>query len=305
MTQDAQKQYWLEQAQAMLPLLNMPEATVSWLSFTHHPVFRVKHQHKHYILRLGTNRSHSPELKVLNQLSAIGLSAPQVLNQIESKVSGTIFNELQGESRSNNTITTDDMRHIGQYLAKLHNTDLDTDGLRRLDWDGLFGDTGVYYPGDDNMQVFTDEQLNIIVRVTEKVRVSMDVLLGDTGLIHGDFLLKNLLFDGNTLHALDWEYAGWGYYLYDLTPVLWQLKPSSRYTELEAALWDSYTKNRPDAMPYLNHLETMIAGRQVASMRWVAANQDNPYVQGKVVQILRQRTDELAQFLETGVLIRQ
>lgn len=304
--QDGLKTRLMNYALEMLDHMKMSDATVSFLSFTHNAVFSVQYESERYILKVNLNNTrHVQEVALLRQLDEKGILAPQVVHQIQTYATALLTKELRGESRTNDSITDDDMRRIGQYLATLHNADLETDGLHHLDWEGLFGDTGVYYPGDDNMQVFTDEQLATIARVTEQVSISMDALAHDTGLIHGDFLLKNLLFDGDTLHALDWEYAGWGYYLYDLTPVLWQLKPSTRYADLEAALWDSYITHRPEAEQYFTHLEAMIAGRQVASIRWVAANQDNPYMQGKVEQILQQRTDELSQFLETSVLTRQ
>ena len=118
-------------------------------------------------------------------------------------------------------------------------------------------------------------------------------------------MLKNILFHENEVRALDFEYCGWGYYLYDLTPILWQLKPQARYPQLEQALWDGYTDIRPISKRHRELLETFIAGRQVASMRWIAANQQNPYVAGKVESILTKRTAELAAFLETGELKRE
>ena len=118
-------------------------------------------------------------------------------------------------------------------------------------------------------------------------------------------LLKNILFHEGEVRALDFEYCGWGYYLYDLTPLLWQLKPQNRYPQLEQALWDGYTSIRPLTQRHRELLETFIAGRQVASMRWIAANRQNPHVVGKVEAILTQRTAELQAFLETGKLNRR
>jgi Ser/Thr protein kinase RdoA (MazF antagonist) len=82
------------------------------------------------------------------------------------------------------------------------------------------------------------------------------------------------------------------------------LKPLSNYKELEEALWQGYTSKRPLTNRHRELLEIFIAARQVASMRWVAANQHNPAYQGKVEAILQQRTAELAGFLETGILNR-
>ena len=157
------------------------------------------------------------------------------------------------------------------------------------------------------MKVFTDKQISVMDTVAEKVKSAMDELGtvdNEFGLIHGDLLLKNILFHEGDVRALDFEYCGWGYYLYDLTPILWQLKPQDRYPSLEQALWDGYTSVRPLSERHRELLETFIAARQVASMRWVAANRHNPAYVDKVEGIMQQRTAELQEFLETGELNR-
>src|SRR5690606_19497410 len=116
----------------------------------------------------------------------------------------------------------------------------------------------------ENMTVFTNEQFTVMNSITEKVKVAMDTLgqaKDEFGLIHGDFLLKNILFHNNEVRALDFEYCGWGYYLYDLTPILWQLKPQARYPQLEQALWDGYSSVRALTQQHRDLLETFIAGR--------------------------------------------
>ncbi|MBK8136896.1 MAG: hypothetical protein IPK52_13880 [Chloroflexi bacterium] len=49
-------------------------------------------------------------------------------------------------------------------------------------------------------------------------------------------------------------------------------------------------------------LETLVAGRFVASCRWVAAHREHPAYRGKVESILAERAARLAGFLETGAL---
>ncbi|MCA9912607.1 MAG: phosphotransferase, partial [Anaerolineae bacterium] len=162
-------------------------------------------------------------------------------------------------------------------------------------------------PGDENMGIFTGAQLLTMQEVAGKVHAAMQNLgrgEEEFGIIHADLLLHNILFHEGEARGLDWEYSGWGYFLYDLTPLLWQMKPLPNYAEIQAALWDGYTSIRPLTEEHRNLLETLIAGRQVASMRWVAANQRNPHYAGKVERILAQRTAELRNFLDTGTLNR-
>lgn len=304
----------------------LTDATIEWLSFTHNAVFDVSHNNLAYVLKMVSTKApqaHNPvarEYRLLSRLSELGDSIPRIVRQddespyvahsADSIVYAVLYHKYVGSSPTNETITPAIMRKLGTWLGHFHNTQPDLTGLPliHLDWDGLFADTGIYYPGDENMGVFTPEQHTIIAAVTERVRLAMQAIgqaEAQFGLIHGDLLLKNILLDDDSnLRILDFEYCGRGYYLYDLTPSLWQLKPHPDYARFASALWDAYLQARPQAAPHHHWLETLIAARQVASMRWVAANQQNPYVVGKVEHILAQRTAELDDFLTSGILTR-
>ena len=313
MTIEEQKAWWFRQAEEALNSFGMDDATIDWLAYTHNAVFKLNHNNQIYILRLSLPENSSQiqaEQHLLTSLTRAGLAVSDVMDVIEHReFSGLLLSYLDGRSPEPTLVTVDEMRKIGQFLAQFHSVEIkETIERKSLDWDGLFSKTGIYYPGDENMTVFSDEQLSVMDAVAEKVKSAMDEFGqndAEFGLIHGDLLLKNILFHENEVRALDFEYCGWGYYLYDLTPILWQLKPQSRYPQVEQALWDGYSSIRPLTDRHRELLETFIAGRQVASMRWIAANQQNPYVAGKVESILSQRTAELSAFLETGELKRE
>lgn len=314
MTVEEQKAWWLEQAKILLTEYHMPDAEIKWLAYTHNAVFDVVHQRGHFVLRVH-DKSALPRLSsesmILMQLIAGQLGAPypkRVMGAPNILTIGLLLMHIEGTPRSSETVSLPEMQVIGQFLAKMHNIRFDAENRPTLDYNGLFGETGAYHLSEEAMLVFTDEQLTVMDAAAEKVKAAMDELgTGDNefGLIHGDLLLQNILFHEGEVRALDFEYCGWGYYLYDLTPLLWQLKPQAPYPELEQALWDGYTSIRPLTSRHRELLETLIAGRQVASMRWVAANRLKPAYQGKVEGIMVQRAAELQGFLETGILRRK
>ena len=313
MTIEEQKAWWLEQAKEALASFEMKDALIEWLAYTHNAVFQVEHNSKNLILRLSLPENSSQihaEGHLLETLSRAGLAVSQVIDIInQADFSGMLLSYLNGQSPEPTMVRVEEMFSVGQFLARFHGVEID-DAIQRksLDWDGLYSKLGIYYPGDENMTIFTDEQIRVMDAVAEKVKAAMDELGKNDveyGLIHGDLLLKNILFHENEVRALDFEYCGWGYYLYDLTPILWQLKPQAHYKQLEQAIWNGYSRIRPLTDHHHDLLETFIAGRQVASMRWIAANQQNPYVVGKVEGILSQRRAELSAFLETGELKRE
>lgn len=319
MTVDEQCAWWLEQAKQVLKSMDMPDAAVEWLAYTHNAVFVVQCQHEKFVLRMQQQKPNAHLIAEEEMLSFISRSVfkgrvphPKEIYQ-SAEIVALLTTFIDGDSVTAETVSDNEMFAIGSFLAELHDMPLSYEGkdkaLPHLDWLGLFGKEGIYYPGDANMKVFSDRQLQIINEVTQKVRFAMNAVnqSGMFGLIHGDLLLKNILFHEGEVRALDFEYCGWGYFLYDLTPLLWQLKPQARYPQLEQSLWDGYSKGRPwnDEDLHRELLETFIAGRQVASMRWIAANQRNPHVIGKVDAILEQRTAELSAFLDTGELKRE
>lgn len=300
------------------------DASVTLISFTHHAVFDVRSADRHYILHLYKDHVRREHLLTLAYwlrdfetatgytVARVAFDAGEPQLTTSSTPQAALYRYLAGETRTAETVSLDEMHALGRFLAAFHaysavSPPADASGFVTLDWDGLFGASGVYQPTPDALRVFSADQRAIMAQVTARVRASMDAIGRDRahfGIIHGDLLLKNVLFDAGRVHALDWEYCGWGYYLYDLTPVLWMLKPHARYAERADALLAGYTRTRPLADTVRPHLETLIAARQVASMRWVAANQHNPHLAGKVSAILDQRTAELRDFLQTGILRR-
>jgi Ser/Thr protein kinase RdoA (MazF antagonist) len=335
MTEEEQKAWWLERAKSALKQYNMADADLSWLAYTHNAVFAVKHNDVHFVLYLYRHAHVRWDrvaaifywMKRLHNEAHLDVPVPVITNENGSAfilalrdgtrsnmVNAVLVYRLEGDNRSGDTISEKEVYNLGQFLGKLHqfsvkaSRDPNPVDFTVLTYEGLFGETGIYYPGEEAMQVFTDKQLTVMDAVAEKVKAAMDELgTGETefGLIHGDLLLQNILFYEGEVRALDFEYCGWGYYLYDLTPLLWQLKPQARYPELEQALWDGYTSIRPLSSRHRELLERFIAGRQVASMRWVATNRHNPSYQGKVEGIMVQRAAELQGFLETGILTRK
>lgn len=317
-THTPQQAWWLEQAQIAIQRSIIPQATISWLAQTHNAVFLAEVGAKPHILTLQ-KRDDSALLRLISQkmlmqgIAQAGFALPLPLDLVlTEQVQGMLTQYITGDARKPDTLTPEDAYAVGDYLARLHTLcpDLGTAGALRpvLDADGLFSDEGIYDPGAENMGIFTGAQLLTMQEVAGKVRDAMQTLgrsKGEFGILHADLLLHNILFHEGEVRALDWEYSGWGYYLYDLTPLLWQMKPQPTYAEIQAALWDGYTNIRPLGEQHRELLETFIAGRHVASMRWVAANQQNPHYLGKVQGILAQRTAELRGFLDTGILQRE
>ena len=253
MSSEEQKDFLLRQAFGVLEqFFGVYDAKVEWIAYTHNAVFDVTipdHDY-HWVLRLGQPENTgniASEVEILRSLHNHGLLVPYPEEWLQdNSLSALLLTYVDGNSIDVKAVTNSEMQSIGQFLAKFHAIETPKSLNRpKLDYDGLFSKNGIYYPGDENLHVFSDEQITVMDAVAEKVKLAMDELGqsdDEYGLIHGDLLLKNILFYEGEVRALDFEYCGWGYYLYDLTPLLWQLKPQERYPQLEQALWDGYTR---------------------------------------------------------------
>lgn len=322
--------FWLNTARQILDVYALSDIQLAWLAHTHHVVLRVTAAPGDFILRLSRESVLSREalsgeiqwLKLIRQYTSLAVPHAVENNQGEAistyddadPIHAVLFRYLEGVSYPAEAFAPKQMQEVGVFLARLHELSSkhpdETAALRslrpRLDWEGLFGAGSVYDPGD-GASIFTAEQRNIFAQVGERIRSAMEDLAaspGAMGMIHADLLSKNILFRTGEVCALDFEYCGWGFYLYDLAPLLWQLRHRPGYAALEDAMWEGYTSARSLRVEERTLLETFIVARHLASCRWIAGNLDNPAVGPKARRILAERTREMQRFLLTGRLER-
>ncbi|GEM_PF-3081943 len=246
-------------------------------------------------------------LRTLTHNSLLTVPHPlKILNYGASEL--VIFAYVPGENRTLDMLTPRDAALAGAFLAQLHTKSRrlifrgPTDPS--LNAEGLLGPTS-RYASPDEAHLLSDADRNILATLKQRV-ADIETLIGPqdehTLLLHGDFLLQNIVFDGDTVGALDFEMCGWGTDLYDMATFLWQIKPSPRYDTLADAFWRGYTIWRE--LPPRDWLEIFIAARQGASVRWLIQNRHLPAYAERYESLIRQRLDEIAGFLETGMLKR-
>lgn len=332
-----QKALYYEIAAGILPQWGLSVESIAWLSYSTNAVFLVHSGDGEFVLRLNlserveeTNlRSELEWLCAIRQntnllaplpvsLSVDGVERMYAMSSHELLPSprivyGTLFERIAGEEKSATDLCTNDVYQIGCYLGRLHRDAqfYPPAGFDRprLDSEGLFGADSPYRSANER-HVLESAQREIFSAVAQQVRDVMTRLDSDAdsfGLIHADLLAKNILFHGSTIAALDFEFCGWGYFLYDLAPLLWQLKGerAAEYAQLEDALWAGYTSVRTASSAQRKSLEAFIAARQLASCRWLLQNLHHPKVRETAPALLGERTAELEGFLTSGILWRK
>lgn len=231
---------------------------------------------------------------------------------LDQPLAAVLFRWIEGQAHSNEAIPLEAVRQAGELLARLHKFAAgfapEAGFVRpRLDWEGLFGESSSYHPGEGAV-IFTAEQRAIFAEVEARVRAVMDEI-GESpdhfGLIHADFIAKNWLFNPAGAAALDFDDCAWGYYLYDLAPALLQFKYEARYADLRTALLQGYGAVSLLAEPDLKSLETLMAARHLASCRWLAGHLHHPRIRERAADLIAHRSGELANFLRTGTIDEQ
>lgn len=334
---EAQKALYRELAADALAMWGLQAYGLSWLTYSSNAVLAVQMSDKRYVLRLSLPgrvtesrlRSELSWLRSIRQWTDLLAPNPVALNlngnapiyaSAQHKllppphcVYCALFEHIAGQSKSATELSASDCKAIGRYLGRLHK-DAQFDppahfDRPRLDLRGLFGADSPYQSAQES-QALEAGQREVFARVAGRVGQVMARLDGQRsnfGLIHADLLMKNVLFVDNTIAALDFEYSGWGYFPYDLAPLLWQLRGerSGDYAQLERALLAGYQSARADATIDRDALEAFLAARQLASCRWLLQNLHHPQVRDIAPALIRQRTAELEEFLSSGELKRQ
>ncbi|MEL6148168.1 MAG: phosphotransferase [Chloroflexota bacterium] len=322
------------QATAEQALLHagMPCTAIELVSYENNAVFRTSHEHDPdcavRVYRPGAKtraeiESEQVWLTLLDVAGGLRVPTPNrplyagTLDGVEGEVYVGMWYWLDGESLPAAEHTPGLVQRIGAYMATLHQITVQVqppfakpgDAVLaqrpQLDYEGLFGERSPY-ASEQESDLINPAQQTVLDAVAGQVRHVMTALDTDnhtTGLIHGDLIYKNTLIgpDG-TVAALDFDDCGFGYFLYDMACPLLFYKPLPAYADLKAALWDGYTAVRSLPGHYRGMLEVLVAGRYVASCRWVAAHADHPAIRGRADEIIAGRVDELRGFLDSGQL---
>ncbi len=85
----------------------------------------------------------------------------------------------------------------------------------------------------------------------------------------------NCQFAHERVQVLDFDDCGFGYFLYDMCPLLGNLKTSAQYTTLLRAFLAGYRSVRPLDPAHEAHLDLLIAARHATIILWAAGMQRN------------------------------
>jgi Ser/Thr protein kinase RdoA (MazF antagonist) len=148
--------------------------------------------------------------------------------------------------------------------------------LPRWDHDALLTEASPYRPRSLD-RFMSPRDWNLFRQVAEQSREVFELLdryAGSTGIIHADFILLNCHFvrrgSGWRVGVIDFDDLGWGYFLYDLCPLLGNLADFPGYAAMRHAFLAGYRSIRDLPVELEVHLPILMAARHGAACLWAA-----------------------------------
>lgn len=292
-------------ADAALAHWGLQGSQLELIKYRENGVFRVlATDGQRYALRIHRYAYHNDdelrsELQWLSALERAGISVPQMLPALSGELFLTVqvaevpeprqvdvMDWLEGEQLGSieGGLAADgaveQIYHtIGGLAARLHNQATGwalPDGFSRHAWDieGLVGDKPFWGPFWE-LAALTDEQRALLLRARNRVRDDLASYAGDPAnadrysLIHADFVVENLLVDGDSVRLIDFDDAGFGWHLFELATALHFEMEEAFFPAAFEAMVAGYREHRDLPDSQLAHMPLFFLARSFTYLGWV------------------------------------
>ena len=172
-------------------------------------------------------------------------------------------------------------RMLGELAARIHAFGerwSPPSDFARPAWDseGLVGENPVFGRFWE-MDVLSAGQRELIVRARDEVRQRLEAFgraPDRYGLLHGDLLPENCLADSETIHLIDFDDSGYGWYLFELATSLFFLLPRPDYDAIWRAMLEGYRSVRALEDEHCEMMPTMLVARGLSYLGWPASRRE-------------------------------
>jgi Ser/Thr protein kinase RdoA (MazF antagonist) len=184
-------------------------------------------------------------------------------------------------------------RSLGKVAAQLHNQSsawaLPAD-FERHAWnaDGLAGENP-FWGRFWELEMLTPAQRALFIRLKQTLYRDMQEFGTSPdryGLIHADLVPENILVNGTSMQVIDFDDAGFGWYLFELATSLYFLRREPAYEEARDALVEGYRQSRPLPDSHLERLPMFLAARGSTYLAWVHTRRGEPAALAMAPQLI-------------------
>ena len=292
-------------ADAALAQWGLQGSELELIKYRENGVFKVlTPQGQRYALRIHRHAYHSDEeltseLQWLAALEAEGISVPQMLPSLSGELFLTVQVDevpeprqvdimawLEGEQLGSiedglaSDGTVEKIYHtIGGLAARLHNQAMGwalPEGFSRHAWnvEGLVG-ANPFWGRFWELAALTDDERALLLRARDRVRDDLANYAADPAnadrysLIHADFVVENLLVDGETVRLIDFDDAGFGWHLFELATALHFEMEEDFFPAAFEAMITGYREHRDLPDSQLDHMPLFFLARSLTYLGWV------------------------------------
>ncbi|MCE2424666.1 MAG: phosphotransferase [Pseudomonadales bacterium] len=188
---------------------------------------------------------------------------------------------------------------LGEIMASIHNQSAAwtiPPGFRRqrLDADGLMGEQPFWGRFWESPHLQADERprLAALRETIHGILADYGTEPGTFGLIHADLHPNNVIDNGEALHVIDFDDAGFGWHAYEFAVALSHFHHDHRLEAFCGAMIDGYRRHRAVDDETVARIPLFLLVRSLASIGWTAARPELDH--GDWTRRLVQRVDESA-----------
>lgn len=289
-------------ARGALPHWRLEDADLTLLKHRENAVFRVTTQDRSYALRVHRPGYHSDaalesEHHWIGALADAGMAVPEVVPTAGGElfvtadipglavpvqvdlfewIDGRQFGSVESGVAEGGQGASEIYHTLGQVAADLHNCSAawtPPPGFVRHAWDehGLAGEQP-FWGRFWELASLTGEQRRLLLAARDKAYRELAALpkQPDTyGMIHADFSPENLLVDKQRVRLIDFDDAGFGWYLFELVTSLYFIRGEPYFDEAQQALIRGYRTRRPLDDAQLELLPLFFLARSFTYVGWV------------------------------------
>ncbi len=295
---EEQEAIMMRAAQDALPLWGIDGATLSLIKHRENAVYRVETSGgAKFALRVHRPHYHSmaelrSEILWMSALTDAGVYTPAVVPAQDGESIKVLSPEGQDESfqidilawadgtpigslEDGSTPDADTLagiyKKLGQLMARVHKQVIGwekPEDFTRHAWDldGLTGPDpfwGRYW----ELEILSDEQQELMVKVREKLRAILTEYGTDPdrfGLIHADFMPENILVNGDDVRVIDFDDAGYGWFMYDIATSVFFEADEPYFEQIVGALFEGYLSERELSEEHMAMLPVFMMARGAA-----------------------------------------
>ena len=253
-------------------------------------------------LRIHRSGYHSDaalrsELHWMNALNDHGVSVPEVIPTGEGElfcvlgddhvggarqidlfrwVDGDELGQIDDTATLDLSLLTKSFETVGGIAGRIHNHSAvwqPPDGFSRHGWDldGLSGESPLWGRFWE-LAALTPDQRQLMHKVRETLQQELAALPTDSqhfGMIHADLVPENVLVDGDLVRLIDFDDAGFGWYLFEMATSLYFFYMEDFFDDLKLAFIQGYRKERSLTDADLSKLPLLLLARSTTYLGWV------------------------------------